>query len=122
MRPWLLPFLAGLYAFFENRSEFGKSWQKIVDCELKIWEIFLKSPRFFTLETFLRNRLKVEIYTDACAMSPFETTSINWDYGIGIGGVRVTNGRVVEFFALEVGGKYSSVKRVKVSTQTNKFL
>ena len=29
MCPWLRPFLAGLYAFFENRSEFGKNWQKL---------------------------------------------------------------------------------------------
>ena len=85
MRPWLRPFLAGLYAFFENRSEFGKNGQKISGYELKIWEIFLKSQRFLPPETFLGNRLKVEIYTDACEKSPSESDSINWDSGIGIG-------------------------------------
>ena len=102
MCPWVRPFLAGLYDFFENRSEFAKIWQKIVACELKIWEIFLKSPRFPAPEAFLRNRLNVEIYTDSCARSPFESESIIWDSGIGIGGILVTNGDIVEFFALEV--------------------
>ena len=80
-------------------------WKKLAkNCRLrvKIWEIFLKSPRFLTPETFLRNRLKVKIYTDACAKSPFESESINWDYGIGIGGILAINGNIVEFSSLEV--------------------
>ena len=51
MRPWNRPFLAGIYAFFEYRSEFGKQ-AEIVDCELEIWEIPLKSPRFPTQQNF----------------------------------------------------------------------
>ena len=36
---WVRPFLAALYDFFGNRSEFGGGWiwQKTVDYELKIW-------------------------------------------------------------------------------------
>ena len=49
---WLRPFLACLYAFFENRGEFEKNWQKNRRLRVKIWEIFLKSPRFPTLELF----------------------------------------------------------------------
>ena len=77
----------------------------MADYAFKIWEIFLKSPRFPTPGTFLVNGIKVEIYTDACARSPFETTSINWDYGVGIGGILVIDGDVVEFHQLEVGEK-----------------
>ena len=49
--------------------------------------------------------INVEIYTDACASSPFETTSINWDSVVGIGGVLVINGNIVEFFSLEVNAR-----------------
>ena len=56
---------------------------KIFDYALKIWDFFLKSPLFISPKTFLVNRLKVEIYTGACAGSPFESDSVNWGYGIG---------------------------------------
>ena len=76
---------------------------KIFDYALKIWDFFLKSPRFPTPGTFLGNRIKVEIYTDACARSPFETTSTNRDSWVGIGWILVIDGKIVEFFSLEVG-------------------
>ena len=103
MCPWMRPFLAGLYAFFEDRKGFAENWQKIAEYDLKIWELFLKSPRFLSPGTFLGDRLKIEIYTDACDRSPFEETSINWESGIGIAGILVINGMVVEFPTLEVG-------------------
>ena len=108
MRPWLRPFIAGLYSFFENKSAYGKNWQRIIDYELKICEIFLKCPRFITTETFLGTRLKVEIYTDACAKSPFESDSINWTSGIGIGWILAAYGEVVEFHPLEVSAEIFS--------------
>ena len=69
----------------------------IVDYELKIWESFLKSPRFSDPGMFLGNRLKIEIYTDVCARPPYEMASINGEAGIGIGGILVVNDIVVEF-------------------------
>ena len=97
MRPRLRPFLEGLYSFFENKSAYGENSQRIIDCELKIWELFLKWPRFTTPETFLGDTLKVAIYTDSCAKSPAESDSINWTPGIGIGEILVVSGEVVEF-------------------------
>ena len=120
MFPWLRPFLAGLYAFFENKKAFGGNWQKIVDYELKIWELFLTHPRFITPKSFLGNRLKIEIYTDACAKSPFEKETINWASGAGIGGILVIRGKVVEFPPTGSKRKNSPVvKRDKVATQTH---
>ena len=57
--------------------------------------------------TFLENRLNVEIYTDACARSPPESDAINWDSGIGIGGILVIDGNIVDFFSLEADGGIS---------------
>ena len=74
---------------------FAKNWKEIVDYELKIWELFLKSPRFLTPGTFLGNRLKIDIYTDACARPPYEMASINWASRIGIGGILAINDIVV---------------------------
>ena len=61
MCPWLRPFLAGLYAFFENRMGFAKNGQKISDRELKIWASFLKShppphPRELFAQTGLKSK------------------------------------------------------------------
>ena len=76
---------------------------KIADYELKIWEFFLKSPRHHRPETFLGNMLKVEIHTEACVRSPFESDTINLGDAIGIGGGDPGNRRgVVEFSTLEV--------------------
>ena len=102
---WLRPFLAGLYAFFENENGFKKDWQRIIDYELEIWELFLSEPWFHTPKTFLGNRLKFEIFTDACAKSPFGSGSVNWTSGIGIGGILVVNVEVVEFPSLRVDAK-----------------
>ena len=121
--PRLRTLLAGLYAFFENKSDYGKNWQRIIDYELKIWELFLEYPRFTTPETFLGNRLKVEIYTDDCAKSPFESDSINWTSCIGIGWILVANGEVVEFSSLEVNTKIPPlVRRAEISPRDYKFL
>ena len=95
MCPWLRPFLAGLYAFFENKNDFGEDWQRIIDYELGIWELFLGEPRFLAPKTFLGNRLKFEIYAGACAKSPPESDSTNWNSGIGIGCILVINGKVI---------------------------
>ena len=105
MFPRLRPFLACLYAFFGNKNAYGENRHRIIYYELKIWELFLKYHRFITPESFLGDRLKIEISTDACASSPFESESINWASGIGIGGILVINGEVVEFFSLEVNTK-----------------
>ena len=66
-------------------------------------------------------RLKVEIYTDARAAS-FRKSSTNWDSGVGIGGILVINGEIVEFPSLELDENTTSAKRIKVSAQTNKFM
>ena len=71
--PCLRPFLAGRYAFFENRKGFAKNWQKIADYEPEIWELFLKSPRTphptttTRPENVSRKQAQIEIYTDARA-------------------------------------------------------
>ena len=44
----------------------------------------------------------MEIYTDACAKSPYEKDKINWSSQIGIGGILLVNGEIKEFFPLEV--------------------
>ena len=111
--PWSRPFLTGLYAFFENRKGFAKNWQTIVDYDLKIWELFLKSPRFPAPRTFLGNRLKIEICTDACARPPYEMASINWESGIGIDGILVVNDIVAEFPSLEVNEPPPPLPRLK---------
>ena len=103
----------------ESNSE---NWQKIFEYELKIWEISLKSPRPIAPETFLGKRLKVEIYTGACDKSPYESGSVDWDSGIGIGRIHVINGNVVVFRSLEVGKEYPLVKRAPISTKTHKLL
>ena len=82
--------------FFENKKGFAKGWKEIVAYERRIWELFLKTPRFLTQRSFLGNRLKIEIYTDACDRSPFGKESINWESWIGIG-VLVISGKVVEY-------------------------
>ena len=63
--------------FFRKQEGFANDWQKIADSELKIWELFLKSPRFLAPGSLLGNRLKIEIYTDARARAPFGKASIN---------------------------------------------
>ena len=90
---------------FSKTKAIAGNWQKIADYEFKIWEFFLKSPRFPAPETFLGNRIKVEIYTGACAKSPFESGSINWESGVGIGGILVISGNVVGFFLARGGSK-----------------
>ena len=65
---------------------FSENWQNIADYELRICGLFLKTPRFISPCTFLGNMVEIEIYTDACARSAFGKYSINWEYGIGIGG------------------------------------
>ena len=98
---WSLRFLRKIEA------NLGKL-EKIADYEFKMCGIFLKSPRFPAPGTFLGNRLKVGIYTGACAKSPFELGSINWESGIGIGGILVIiNGNIVVFFSLDVNERIS---------------
>ena len=87
MCPLLRPFLGGLCDFFENRKGFAKKWHEIVDYEFKILELCLKYPRFLDPGTFLGNRLKIEIYTDACDRPSYEMAFINWGSGIGVGGI-----------------------------------
>ena len=103
--PWMRPFLAGRYAFFENRIGFGKKMAKNSRLRVKNLANFSKIAAFPHPETFRWNRLKVKIYTDACARSPFESESINWDSSIGIGRILVISGNIVEFPSLEVGGR-----------------
>ena len=85
MCQWLRPFIAGMYAFSKTRNSSRGTGSKIADYELKIWDLFLKSPRFPTPRSFLRGRLKIEIYTDACDRTPFGKESITWESWIGIG-------------------------------------
>ena len=105
MRHWLRPFLAGVYAFFENKMASKKDWRLIIDYELGIWEPCLSEPRFLAPQTFLENRIKFEIFAGACATSQFESDSINWASGIGIGGILASDGEVVEFPSLEANAK-----------------
>ena len=83
-------------------------WEKLAkSCRLRVKNLgnFPKIATFSHPGTFLRNRLRVEIYTDACAKSPFESESINWDSAIGIGGILVINGNIAEFPSLEANGR-----------------
>ena len=119
---WLIPFLR-VCARFSKTKAFEKNWQKIVDYELKIWELFLTRPRFITPKIFPRKPLKIEIYTDACAISPFEKEKINWASGVDVGGILVVNGKLVEFFPTRSKRKNPPmVKRAKVTKQTYQFL
>ena len=90
---------------FRKQNGFGENWQRIIDYELGIWELFLSEPRFPPPRTFLGNRLKFEIFTDSCAKSPFGSDSINWTSGIGIGGIPAVSGEVVEFSSLGVNAE-----------------
>ena len=71
---------------FRKQNNYAKIG-KIIECELEIWELFPKVPRFIAPMSLWRNQLKIEIYTDECATSPFEKADIAWDTGIGIGGI-----------------------------------
>ena len=104
---WLRPFLAGRSVRFRKQKGFAANWQTIVDYELKIWGLFLKSPRFPAHRSFLGNRIRIEIYTDACDRAPFENESISWESWVGIGGILVISGIVVEFHSLDVGEKFT---------------
>ena len=84
MCPRLRPLLSGLYSFVPKRS-FRGIGQILPSTNLRSGNCVLKHPRFIDPRPFLRSRLKIGIYTDACAMSPFEKGPINWKSGIGIG-------------------------------------
>ena len=71
--------------FLRKQKRFGGNWREIVDYELQIWELFLKSPRFTAPISLLGDTPQIEIYTDACDWDPFEKGSINWESVIGIG-------------------------------------
>ena len=111
-----------MYDFFGNKSAYGENWHRIIDYGLKIWELFLKRPRFTAPKTFLGNRLKIEIHTDAFGKSPFESDSINWTSGIGIGGILVIDGKVVEFCSLGVDAEIPLVRRTEIAPHAYKFL
>ena len=83
MCPRLLPFLSGLYAFFGNRKGFAKNWRKIADYELKMWGLFIEVVAFPPIGRFFLGggALKIEIYTGACARSPFGEREV---YKLGI--------------------------------------
>ena len=113
----------GPLRFLRKQKCVRGNWQKIIDCELKIWGLFLKYPRFITPKSFLRDRLKIQIYTDACAKPPFEKETINWPSGVGIGGILIVEGKVIEFPSLEVNTKAPPLaRRTKISPQAYKFL
>ena len=95
MFQWSRPFLDILYGC-RNKKFFSGTWQKNTSMGSGFWDL-LKLPRFLTPRSFLGNLLKIEIYTDDCAMSPFGKGPISWESGICIGGTLVINGEVGEF-------------------------
>ena len=91
--------------FFETELILAKNWQNVADDELKIWEMFLEIPRFAAPIAIWRRRLKIGIYTDVCARSPFGEDSINWESGVGICRILVKNGESDAFFSLGINGE-----------------
>ena len=92
------------FTIFGNKT-LSENWQHIAEYELRACGSFLGIPRFTDPGTFFGSRLKIEIYTDASARSPFVEDSITWESGIGIGGVLVVSGEVIEFPSLEINAK-----------------
>ena len=82
---------------FSGSKTLSKNWQNIVGCELRVFELLLGAQGFIDPRFFLRNRLKIEIYTDAFARAPFGKDSTNWESVIGIGGILGVSGKVEEF-------------------------
>ena len=115
--------LSGILCVFRKPKWLQKDWQRIIDYELEIWELLLREPRFPTPKTFLGNRLKFGIFTDACAKSPSESDSINWASGVGVGGILVVSGgsRRIPLAGSEHKNSHT-VRRTKISPQAYKFL
>ena len=109
--PMVAPFPGGSVRFLRKSKRFREKLARNRRLRSKIWERFLKSPRFPTQRTLLGNRLKIEIYTDDCDRPPYAMASINWESGIGIGGILVVNDIVVEFFSM--GGKRNNLPLAK---------
>ena len=105
--PMVAPLPGGFVRVLRKSKGFCEKQAKIAEYELNIWELFLKSPLFLPQRGVLGSRLKIEIYTDAFDRSPFQTTFINWESGIGSGGILVINYIAVEFFSLAVDGKFT---------------
>ena len=98
------PFLAGLYAYFENRKGPAKQKQaKNLRLLAKNMGVVFKIAAFSIPRNFPWGGLKIEIYTAACDRPPFEETSITQKSGVGIGRILVINGWVAECPSLEVG-------------------
>ena len=92
----------GALFLFRKQHLFLENWQKITDYALLICEAFLRRHRFPTPMSFAVDLLNIEIYTDACERSPIETDVINWEYGVGIGGILFISGKLCAYCSLEV--------------------
>ena len=85
---------------FGNKRSFKKWRNKIFDFELRIWEVYLNRPRFITARPFLRNRLNIEIYTDARARSPSGKDVISWVSGVAAGRILIITGNVYGYSSM----------------------
>ena len=95
MCPWLIPFVACLYAFPKIKPFFGNC-KNIGEYELRVCELFLQTPRFIAPGTYLRIVLKIEIYTGDRDRFP-PGGIMNLESGTGVGGILAISGEVGEF-------------------------
>ena len=91
----------------------SRKWRYIDKYELRVFALLVEIPRFTTPRTFWRNRLKIEIYTDAFDRSPFEEDSINWESVIDIGGILAISGEDDESPSLEINEIPHQLKEIK---------
>ena len=73
-RPWVRHFTHVALFLVRKRKVSSKNWHKIVEYELSICEGGPNHPRLAAL-SYSGNRLYVDIYTDARAMSPPHTNT-----------------------------------------------
>ena len=89
------------------KKAIGGNWQRIVDYELRIWEVFLEKPRYITPKSFFRKSTKPGDLHGCLRKIALRERQINWSSQIGIGGILLVNGEIKEFFSLEVSKRVS---------------
>ena len=98
-------FLAGLYAYFDNKKPIGEISTK---SPIMSFVFAGSSSNALTLSPrclFSVHRLNIEIYIDARSMHLVGNDFRNWDHGVGIGGVPIISGMASEFFSLRMSDK-----------------
>ena len=101
----LVKVIPGMSQFFSENNPPSKTGIKSPNTNFVFWEVFLRGPRFLKQRSFPRIRLNIAIYTDARAMSPIETDTIDWESGVGIGGILALSGNLCEYSPLGINDK-----------------